>query len=129
MTYSLDRRKPYVLVIKAPEDKKPFGNDPELLPMIGIDAHILKEGRETSLFYFDIGCSRGHLLPGKIKKHLPNGIVFQMREHPKWQFTMTELTMEEFEQRVRPHLEPVDSEMLHDLDDVSTWYRQMVEMT
>lgn len=129
MTYTLDMRKPYVMVIKVPNNNELFGDDPGLLPIIGIKSQILKEGRETSLCYFDIGCDRGHILPGKIKKHLPNGIVFQMREHPKWQFTMTELTMEEFEQRVRPTLNPITSEMLHDLDDVYTWYRQMVEMT
>lgn len=128
MTYELDRRKPYVVTMTIYPGKTVFGNDSTRPPMVGIDAHILKEGRETSLFYFDIGCSRGHLLSGKIKKELKNGITFYAKNASR-DITLTELTMEEFEQRVRPHLEPVDSEMLHDLDDVYTWYRQMVEMT
>jgi hypothetical protein len=128
MTHELDRRKPYVVTMTIYPGKTVLGNDAARLPMVGIDAHILKEGRETSLFYFDIGCSRGHLLSGKIKKELKNGITFYAKNASR-DITLTELTMEEFEQRVRPHLEPVDSEMLHDLDDVYTWYRQMVEMT
>jgi hypothetical protein len=129
MTYSLDSRKPYVLLIKEKGAKEPFGGNPNTLPMIAIKAKLDTVDGEKCLFYYDIGCQRGHLLPGKVKKHLPNGIVFRMNNSPYWEFTMKELSMEEFEQRVRPTLNPITSEMLHDLDDVYTWYRQMVEMT
>lgn len=125
---TLDRRKPYVMLIKEQGVKQPFGGDPRTLPMIAIDAKLDTVDGEKCLFYYDIGCERGHLLPGKVKKKLKNGIIFHAKDL-KWDITLTELTMEEFNQRVRPHLQPEDSKMLNDLDDVYVWYRQQVGMT
>ena len=91
------------------------------LPM-SASTRILKEGREISLFYFDIGCSRGHLLPAN-QESTENGVVLQNAAGNNHD----ELTMEN-SSSASARLTG-GSEMLHDLDDVYTWYRQMVEMT
>ena len=130
----LDFRKPYVLMTKSSEDKSWFGDD-DNLPMIAIKC-LCEHGREeyhenprrTYLQYWDIGCERGHRLEGRIKKRLPNGIIFEWSGHHK-SFKLTELTMEEFERRVRPSLDEYESNCIHDLDDVHVFYRRMVGLT
>lgn len=126
----LDKRKPYVIDIEDRSRKLDMRDDGESVPSIAIRSSIEMwndgHGEEKpSLFYYSIGEERGHKLQGKVVKDLPNGIVFYV-PHLKWQFTLTELTMEQFEKRIRPHLDEYVSAMLNDLDDVYTWYRQMV---
>ena len=126
----LDYRKPYVIDIEDRRKELNMRDDERNVPSIAIGSSIEKwddgDGKEKpSLFYYDIGCERGHKLQGKIMKDLPNGIVFYV-PRLKWQFTLTELTMEQFEKRIRPLLDENVSAMLNDLDDVYTWYRQMV---
>ena len=95
------------------------------LPAIAIKSMIDEVDGKTCLTYWDIGAERGHLLPGKVKKNLPDGIIFHAKEL-NWDITLKELTMEQFETRIRSNLQPEVSNMLNDLDDVYVWYRQMV---
>ena len=129
----LDRRKPYVIDIEDRTKALNMRDNPRDVPSIAIKSSVGMwddgDGKEKlSLFYYDIGAERGHVLPGKVVKDLPNGIVFYV-PHLKWQFTLTELTMEQFETRIRPTLPEVISAMLNDLDDVYVWYRQKVGIT
>lgn len=129
----LDFRKPYVLMTKRVNAKSWFGDDDDL-PMIAIKC-ICEHGRKDYgedvrkmyLQYYDIGCERGHRLEGKLIKELPNGIVFRWdnRDGMFDTFKLTELTMEEFERRVRPTLDEYQNRCLIDLDDVYVWYRRM----
>lgn len=122
----LDRRKTYVIDIED-RDRKGLNlrDNGEDVPALAIKAFIDESDGGPSLFYWDIGAERGHLLPGKVKKNLPDGIVFRAKEL-NWDIKLTELTMEQFESRIRPSLMPEVSAMLNDLDDVYTWYRQRV---
>ena len=126
----LDRRKPYVIDIDNKAGELNMRDDGESLPCIAIlcSIEMYDDGggkEKPSLFYYSVGDERGHKLQGKTVKDLPNGIVFYV-PRLKWQFTLTELTMEQFEKRIRPHLDENVSAMLNDLDDVYTWYRQIV---
>ena len=88
----LDMRKPYILSIKDSTHLLNFNEDPRNLPSIAIKAHIgnWDEEKALHLFYYDIGCERGHVLPGKVVRDMKNGIVFDAK-NPKWRFTLTEL--------------------------------------
>jgi len=123
----LDRRKPYVVDIEDRTRKLNLRDNEETVPTIAIKAFIDNDDGEISLFYFDLGAERGHLLPGKVKKNLADGIVFRAKEL-NWDITLTELTMEQFEARIRPSLRTEVSEMLNDLDDVYVWYRQQASI-
>ena len=126
----LDRRKPYVIDIEDRKKELNLRDNPRNAPAIAIESRIGMwddgDGEEKlSLFYYDIGAERGHVLPGKVIKNLKDGIVFRAKEL-NWDITLRELTMEQFDTRIRPRLRPEVSEMLNDLDDVYVWYRQMV---
>lgn len=133
----LDFRKPYVLMTKKSRERVWRGDD-ENLPAIAIKCvceHGRKEDgenpRKTYLQYYDLGCERGHRLEGRVIKDLPNGIVFEWENHNGMfdTFKLTELTMDEFERRVRPTLDEYESDCIHDLDDVYVFYRRMVGLT
>lgn len=126
----LDERKPYVIDITDKSGKLNLRDRGRGTPAIAIKCKTDKQERSDGkkhlcLFYYDIGCERGHILPGKVVKDLRNGIIFHAREL-NWDIKLTELTIEQFDERVRPRLQPEVSEMLNDLDDVYIWYRQMV---
>ena len=124
----LDKRKPYVISVEDRTKALNMRDDNESgLPAMAIKAMLDKANGKTYLLYWDIGAERGHMLPGKGKKDLPDGIVFRAKEL-NWDITLKELTMEQFETRIRSHLLPEVSNMLNDLDDVYTWYRQMVDI-
>lgn len=112
----LDRRKTYKVTI---HDNHRGGLSE--MTEYAIKAEITTEGGNTQLTYWNF--ERGHLLDGKVKKELRNGIVFKATGL-NWTLTLTELTMEEFEAEIRPRLRPEVSEMLNDLDDVYVWCRQ-----
>jgi hypothetical protein len=125
----LDMRKPYVINIKDREKKLNFDNG-EGLPSIAIKARVgrWEEEKGLHLFFYDIGCERGHVIQGKIAKDMKNGIVFDAK-NPKWRFTLTELTYDEFNERIRPTLDEHLAQYLNDLDDVYVWYRKLANMT
>lgn len=129
----LDRRKPYVVDIKDRTGELNMRDSGRGIPVIAIKSVITMwdygDGKEKpSLAYYDLGAERGHVLQGRTIKDLPNGIVFYAKDL-NWDFTLTELTMEQFEARVRPSLPHEVSEMLNDLDDVYVWYRQLAGIT
>lgn len=125
----LDMRKPYILNINDRKKEINFHNG-DGLPSIAIKAKVgnWDDEKGLHLFYYDIGCERGHVLPGKVVKDLPNGIVFDAK-NPKWRFTLTELTYDEFNKRIRPTLDEHLSQYLNDLDDVYVWYRKQAGIT
>ena len=112
----LDRRKTYKVVI---HDNRRNGLSDTT--EYAIKAEIVTDEGITQLGYWNF--ERGHLLDGRVKKELRNGIVFKATAL-NWTLTLTELTMEEFETEIRPRLAPEVSAMLNDLDDVYTWCRQ-----
>ena len=112
----LDRRKTYKVTIH--DNRRKGLSD---LTEYAIKAEIVADEGRLQLGYWNF--ERGHLLDGKVKRNLKNGIVFQATEL-NWTLTLTELTMEEFETEIRPRLRPEVSEMLNDLDDVYVWCRQ-----
>lgn len=124
----LDMRKPYILTLHDRDNKLKFNNEFGI-PTIAIKVRVgsCDDDKRIHLFYYDIGSERGHLLPGNIVKELENGIVFDADE-PKWRFTLTELTYDDFNRRIRPTLDERLSAMLNDLDDVYVWYRKFVHM-
>lgn len=127
----LDRRKPYIIDITDRSKALNMRDSGEGLPAIAIRCEIVDaiDGEKgVALSYCDIGCERGHIMNGKIVKDLRNGIVFRAKQQ-NMDIKLTELTMEQFNARVRPSLQPEVSEMLNDLDDVYVWYRQMVGMS
>ena len=111
----LDRRTPYKVVIHD-DNKEPYPDMTEY----AIEAEISTEGKKTQLLYWNF--ERGHAIDGKVKKQLKNGLVFKATDL-NWTFTLTELTMQEFEAEIRPRIDPAVSEMLNDLDDVYMWLR------
>lgn len=113
----LDRRKTYKVTMHDHE-RNGLTDGYEY----AIRAEIRKEDGHTVLWYYNF--ERGHSPRGKVVKDLPNGIIFKATEL-NWTFTLTELTMEEFEAEIRPRLQPEVSAMLNDLDDVYTWCRQL----
>lgn len=112
----LDRRKTYKVVIH--DNRRKGRRD---TTEYAIKAEIVNDEGHPQLGYWNF--ERGHLIDGKVTKDLRNGIVFKATEL-NWTFTLTELTMEEFEAEIRPRLQPEVSEMLNDLDDVYVWCRQ-----
>lgn len=113
----LDRRKTYKVTIHD-NNKNGLTDGTEY----AIRAEIRKENGHAVLWYYNF--ERGHSPQGRVVKELKNGIVFKATEL-NWTFTLTELTMEEFEAELRPELKPEVSAMLNDLDDVYTWFRQL----
>ena len=128
----LDQRKPYILTTKGNGDGKWFG-DGDDLPMVAIKCRIdYDDDGEPGLhlFYYDIGCERGHILPGKVIKEMKNGVVFRWepdKGEPEL-FKLTEMTYDDFNRRIRPSLSEYVSRHIHDLDDVQVFYRRMVHM-
>ena len=124
----LDRRKPYVLRIRFDKQyrelEKVREQDP---PVLAINAGIVREGRGWALEYLDLGSERGHIIKGKITKDMKNGVVFESPECDAT-FSFTELTYEEFDRRIRPHLSEWESHLLNDLDDVQVYYRKIAGM-
>ena len=112
----LDRRKTYKVTI---HDNNRRGLSD--LTEYAIKAEIVNDEGHPQLSYWNF--ERGHLIDGKVKKDMRNGVVFRATEL-NWMLTLTELTMEEFEAEIRPRLQPEVSEMLNDLDDVYVWCRQ-----
>lgn len=126
----LDRRKPYVIDITDRSKALKMNDTGEGLPAIAIKCEVIEaiDGEKgVALAYYDIGCERGHILNGRIVKDLRNGVVFRAKRQ-NMDIKLTELTMEQFNARIRPSLQPEISEMLNDLDDVYVWYRQLVGM-
>lgn len=82
----------------------------------------VKDGR---LCYYDF--NRGHMLDGRVVKHLKDGIVFKSKALGV--LTFTPLTLKEFNEQIRPTLDPHLSSLLNDIDDVYVWYRKLADMT
>ena len=124
----LDPRKPYILTIK--DDRGITTGDGDHLPIVAIKCKVdTWDGRPgPHLYYYDIGCERGHILPGKVIKEAKKGVVFHCTSL-NWVFTLTEMTYDDFNQRVRPDMSEYISRHIHDLDDVQVFYRMMVHMT
>ena len=110
----IDYRKTYAVT-----SKKMFGKGKDL----AIKIEIQQFGDHEELYYDAF--ERPHTLIGKTKKNLNNGIIFHSTTL-NTDFTFTELTMQEFDEFVRPHLPPEVSRMLNDLDDIYVWARQQV---
>ena len=126
----IDYRKPYIISIIDRTKQLDLTDDGIGVPAIAIKCAFVnfREGdakEKRSLSYFDIGCQHVHLFQGKVVKDMPNGIVFRAKER-NYDIWLTELTMEQFDTRIRRVLPAEVSEMLNDLDDVYVWYRQMV---
>lgn len=80
---------------------------------------------EGQLCYYNF--ERVHMLDGRKVKDLPNGIVFKLKSNPFGRnntLVFKPLTMDEFEERIRPQLPEELSVMLQDIDDVYFWYRK-----
>ena len=89
----------------------------------GIDSAINAQINEDGLLCYQ-NLIRGHMLNGKVKKELPNGIVFETENLGT--FTLTPITMEQFDRYERPSLDDYESGKLQTLDDVYFWYRRQV---
>ncbi len=109
----IDYRKTYKVKI---EDEQGEGKE------YAIRTELSKEGKDDVVKYFNF--ERWHTIRGKIKKQHRNGLIIRSNEM-KSTFTFSELTMIEFEDEIRPRLQPEVSEMLNDLDDVYTWCRHL----
>lgn len=106
----LDPRTPYIMRHK--------GEDQIMSVAIGMCF------KDRCLCYNDF--DRGHMLKGRIVKHLKNGIVFK---HHIGTLVFTPMTLEEFDLEFRPYLPEEVSQSLQDLDDVYVWYRKQVNMS
>lgn len=106
----LDPRTPYVMRHK--------GEEQIMSVAIGM---CIKDNR---LCYYDF--DRGHMLNGRIVKHLKDGILFK---HNIGTLVFTPMTLEEFDREFRPHLPDEVSQHLLDLDDVYVWYRKQANMS
>ena len=112
----IDYRKTYAVKI---EDEQGEGKE------YAIRTELSKDGKKDVIRYYNF--EREHTIFGRVKKQLQNGLIFQSSEM-KVRFIFTELTMEEFEEEIRPRLRPEVSEMLNDLDDVYTWCRHQARI-
>lgn len=128
----LDERIPYVIDIEdctGGLNMRDRGvGVPAVAIMSKVDMWEERRGEEKlSLFYYDIGCERGHVLPGEILEDLPNGIVFHA-EALNWNITLTTLTYDVFNKRVRAHLNEKERQSIRSQEDVNFYYRRMAGM-
>lgn len=124
----LDYRTPYILDIRYPgvtfnAYKQQLRDEANDLPVIAIKCEVARRGKAGVLKYWDIGAEHGHMVYGSIAKDSKTGLVFQGESYDAT-FTFTQLTYEEFERRIRPHLDDYVSSLIHDLDDVYIFYRK-----
>ena len=117
----LDINKVYVVLHRDNATGHVSGDDPRMKPFLATNAMIEYEHGEPCLAYWAIGDERGHLLEGSIIRQLPNGIVFNAR-HINETITLTEFTMQEFEQRCRPDMERMTPESTRDLRNITDVY-------
>ena len=90
-------------------------------PFLATNAMIEYEHGEPCLAYWAIGDEHGHLLEGTIIRELPNGTIFNAR-HINETLTLTEFTMQEFEQRCRPDMERMTPGITRDLTTIADVY-------
>lgn len=117
----LDINKVYVVLFRDNATGHVSGDDPRMKPFLATNAMIEYEYGEPCLAYWAIGDERGHLLEGTIIRQLPNGIVFNAR-HINETITLTEFTMQEFEQRCRPDMERMTPGSTRDLKTIADVY-------
>lgn len=117
----LDINKVYVVLFRDNATGHVTGDDPRMKPFLATNAMIEYEHGEPCLAYWAIGDERGHLLEGSIIRQLPNGIVFNAR-HINETLTLTEFTMQEFEQRCRPDMERMTPGSTRDLRTITDVY-------
>ena len=77
------------------------------------------------LCYDDL--ERGHMLDGKIIKHLKDGVVFYS-EYFRAELVFEPLTFDEFNEHFRQYWPKEVSDLLHTLDDVYVWYRKQARL-
>lgn len=128
----LDERIPYVIDIEDCSGGLNMRDDGESVPSVAIMSKVdMWEDepgvKKLSLFYYDIGCERGHILPGVVLEDLPNGIVFHAEELD-WNITLTALTYDVFNKRVRADLHDEDRKAINSQEDVNLFYRRMAGM-
>ncbi len=122
--YALDTRKPYTVRIK-------MGTNNTISTEFGIRFSIEHEqdedGNETdTLVYFNF--ERGHAIHGSVTKYLKRGLVFKASYLEGWTFTVTEMTLDEFDEFIRPNLPEETSRLIHTLDDACVWLRRQAEI-
>lgn len=117
----LDINKVYVVLHRDNTTGYVSGDNPRMKPFLATNAMIEYERGEPCLAYWAIGDVRGHLLEGSIIRQLPNGIVFNAR-HINETITLTEFTMQEFEQRCRPDMECMTPGSTRDLRTIADVY-------
>lgn len=89
------------------------------------DLAIMACIKDKQLCYYDF--NRGHMLEGRVIRNLKDGIIFKSKA--RGDITLTPLTLNEFNEQIRPSLVPRLSDMLIDLDDVYSWYRRLANVT
>ena len=114
----LDRRKTYVVIIEENEEMTGLAIQAEVRLKNKVDKY-------DCLCWYNF--ERGHMIFGRVKKETPTGIIFKSNNMGK--IELREMTMEWFNERIRPSLYPEVSEIINDLDDVFTWYRQLAGMS
>ena len=90
-----------------------------------IRTELLKDGKREYIRYYNF--EREHVFYGRLKKQTKDGFVFKTAENG-WTLTFAELTLQDFNDNIRPNLPQEVSEMLVDLDDVYTWLRQQAKI-
>lgn len=122
----LDINKVYVTLYRDNTTGHVSGDNPRMKPFLATNAMIDYRHGETCLAFWAIGDERGHLLEGTIIRELENGIVFNA-QHINETLTLTEFTMQEFEQRCRPEMEqfePGSTRELRTIQDVYAFCRR-----
>lgn len=124
----LDINKVYVTLYRDNTTGHVSGDNPRMKPFLATNAMIDYRHGETCLAFWAIGDERGHLLEGTIIRELENGIVFNAQRINET-LTLTEFTMQEFEQRCRPDMErfePGSTRELRTIQDVYAFCRRGV---
>ena len=122
----LDINKVYVTLYRDNSTGHVSGANPRMKPFLSTNAMIDYRHGETCLAFWAIGDERGHLLEGTIIRELENGIVFNAQRINET-LTLTEFTMQEFEQRCRPDMErfePGSTRELRTIQDVYAFCRR-----
>lgn len=122
--YTLDPRKPYTVRIK-------MGTNGVNSTGFGIDFSLEREPDEDGierdvLLYWNF--ERGHAIHGSVTKYLKRGLVFKASHLDGWTFTVTEMTLDEFDEFIRPNLPEEASRLIHTLDDACVWLRRQAEI-
>ena len=86
-----------------------------------IRSSLIKKGEYYLLMYSNF--ERGHMLEGQLVKRLKNGIVFDNPDN-KIRLTLTKMTMDDFDQYVRPRYDEYVNSRIHDLDDAQVFMRR-----